>query len=424
MTAAATKVIGHIQDNACQVLNAGCFAAGTKLWTPLGWRTVEEILEGEWVFARNELDPNGRIEAKLVEKKFERTGSILDMCLPGGRKIRTTPEHPFHEYHKGWTAAGALAAGDVIRTDDGWVQVKEVIDTGIYEKVYNVRVADYHTYFVGGEDWGFAVWAHNDYNRLADVLANAPELANSTNAILLSIAKRMPQAQSARYLSQADFTRLLETKLYNQNLLKQTSHLSDETSQAAKAAAEIHGNTGRTPTILINPSAPNPYTAGTIAATQWDEITAFSNSNPTVQALRFRLQLPGQPKGGRYLGLPYELLRAQYYASQGQLVEVEQPTHTPAGAVNGECDLLLSGNRLIDTKAWSWGMWSAASIGKQRGMIAGLDNEVRKYLGDPAGYTLRIEFRYRIPPDVLSALNMLAALPAYQGRLTWAANQI
>jgi hypothetical protein len=29
--------------------------------------------------------------------------------------------------------------------------------------VYNCRVAEYHTYFVGDEGWGFSVWAHNSY---------------------------------------------------------------------------------------------------------------------------------------------------------------------------------------------------------------------------------------------------------------------
>ena len=33
--------------------------------------------------------------------------------------------------------------------------------TGRYAKVYNLRVADYHTYFVGDANWSFAVWAHN-----------------------------------------------------------------------------------------------------------------------------------------------------------------------------------------------------------------------------------------------------------------------
>jgi hypothetical protein len=41
------------------------------------------------------------------------------------------------------------------------VPVREVYDTGEYETVYNLRVAEYHTYFVGNRDWGFSVWAHN-----------------------------------------------------------------------------------------------------------------------------------------------------------------------------------------------------------------------------------------------------------------------
>jgi hypothetical protein len=41
------------------------------------------------------------------------------------------------------------------------VAVEDLLDTGEYETVYNLRVADFHTYFVGGEEWGFSVWAHN-----------------------------------------------------------------------------------------------------------------------------------------------------------------------------------------------------------------------------------------------------------------------
>jgi len=95
--------------------------------------------------------------------------------------IRTTPEHPFFVHNKGWTAAGALVAGDWISTATGWVPVEEVYDTGEYETVYNLRVADHHTYFVGEEAWGFAVWAHNVYypktaagrQQIADALVGA-----------------------------------------------------------------------------------------------------------------------------------------------------------------------------------------------------------------------------------------------------------
>jgi len=78
--------------------------------------------------------------------------------------IRTTAEHPFYAYDKGWKSAADLLAGDWILTAAGdWRQVEELFATGVMEVVYNLRVADWHTYFVGDEDWGWAVWAHNAY---------------------------------------------------------------------------------------------------------------------------------------------------------------------------------------------------------------------------------------------------------------------
>jgi hypothetical protein len=80
------------------------------------------------------------------------------------RVIEGTAEHPFYVYGKGWTPMGALQPGDWLRTDNGWVEVGEVGDTGRVETVYNLKVADHHTYFVGSPEWGFGVWAHNaDY---------------------------------------------------------------------------------------------------------------------------------------------------------------------------------------------------------------------------------------------------------------------
>ena len=53
------KVVANdILQGTCAVLT-GCFAAGTKLWTPEGYRNVEDIQPGEMVFARNRA-PTGR----------------------------------------------------------------------------------------------------------------------------------------------------------------------------------------------------------------------------------------------------------------------------------------------------------------------------------------------------------------------------
>src|SRR4029077_6111068 len=77
--------------------------------------------------------------------------------------IGTTAEHPFFVVGKGcFVPAGELEPGEVFLSDDGQlVAVEKVHDTGRSETVYNLHIADFHTYFVGGEDWGFSVWAHN-----------------------------------------------------------------------------------------------------------------------------------------------------------------------------------------------------------------------------------------------------------------------
>jgi hypothetical protein len=80
--------------------------------------------------------------------------------------IRVTGEHPFYVANHGWRGARELQPGDLLRSHDGqWVPVEEVIDNGEESVVYNVRVSNYGTYFVGDVEWGFSVWAHNACSR-------------------------------------------------------------------------------------------------------------------------------------------------------------------------------------------------------------------------------------------------------------------
>ncbi len=44
------------------------------------------------------------------------------------------------------------------------IEIASVCSTEAVATVYNLRVADHHTYFVGGAIWGWDVWVHNaDY---------------------------------------------------------------------------------------------------------------------------------------------------------------------------------------------------------------------------------------------------------------------
>jgi hypothetical protein len=185
-------VKNDIQANACKALNAGCFAADTKLWTPSGYKAVQDFVAGDMLYSRDEWDADAPVEVKLVEEVFVRYAGILALHA-GGQVVRTTGEHPFFEKGKGWTACLELQAGDLIRTDDGWVPVEEVWDTGDWEVVYNVRVSDHHTYFVGEEGWGWSLWAHNSYYQEL-----SPSQVSSQSADLRAVIASARQARLDR----------------------------------------------------------------------------------------------------------------------------------------------------------------------------------------------------------------------------------
>jgi RHS repeat-associated protein len=145
------------------VLQTGpsCFVAGTPLLTPTGSQLIESFVPGDLVWSRDQHDPEGAISPKAVEAVFVRFTKVLGVCA-GGRSVGTTAEHPFWVQGKGWVPAWKLSAGDRLVGHDGQtVGVERIVDTDQWSTVYNLRIADLHTYFVGCDEWGFSVWAHN-----------------------------------------------------------------------------------------------------------------------------------------------------------------------------------------------------------------------------------------------------------------------
>jgi hypothetical protein len=192
------------------IFTRACFAAGTPLLTPDGDKPVEQFQPGDWILTAPEDDPNGPLEAKQVEEVFDSHSRLLHVQV-NGQVIRTTAEHPFWVRGRGWTDAKDLMAGDWLRShDERWVRVTGVVDSGEMAPVYNLRVADYHTYFVGRRDWGFSVWAHNKCTQTWNTSKNARILAKKLGAaptnitspeahhIVTSTLKKWPAAQKAR----------------------------------------------------------------------------------------------------------------------------------------------------------------------------------------------------------------------------------
>lgn len=149
---------------ATEVELALCFAAGTLVLTPDGPKAIETLRVGDLVLSRSEDSADGEVEPKRVEETRHGVSSLVELTV-NGRVIRATDLHPFYLEGRGWTPAGKLRVGDRLVTDqDEAALIEKVSQSPSEESVYNLRVKDHHTYFVGDEEWGFAVWTHNFYD--------------------------------------------------------------------------------------------------------------------------------------------------------------------------------------------------------------------------------------------------------------------
>ncbi|WP_162655973.1 polymorphic toxin-type HINT domain-containing protein [Tuwongella immobilis] len=148
-----------------------CFTGETPILVEGGSKRIDEIRPGDRVLSRSEHDPASPTMYQQVEEVFVRTSSIIELTV-SGRTIRTTREHPFWVVGAGWKPISEMTVGDqLLGLEQESVLVEKIVDTDQWETVYNFRVAEFHTYFVGGDEWGFSVWAHNtcyEIRQLAD----------------------------------------------------------------------------------------------------------------------------------------------------------------------------------------------------------------------------------------------------------------
>ena len=156
------KLIRDAQAQVTARYQSNCFVAGTPLQTAEGAKAIERFRPGDRLLARPESDPDAPAESMVVEEVFVSDAVVFSIRI-GGHDVWTTTEHPFWVKGKGWVPASHLEPGDLLSSHDGqWVPVEAVNRDDLQvTTVYNLRVAEHHTYFVGCDEWGFSVWAHN-----------------------------------------------------------------------------------------------------------------------------------------------------------------------------------------------------------------------------------------------------------------------
>jgi hypothetical protein len=135
-----------------------CFVAGTLIMTRSGYRAIETIATGDFVFSYN--PKTGESGYKEVTRSFVHETVEAVTVTIGGNKIITTPDHPFWIVGVGWTEAKNLRPGYLLFLSNGETATVEALNIETLVEpltVYNFEVADWHTYFVGSD----AVLVHN-----------------------------------------------------------------------------------------------------------------------------------------------------------------------------------------------------------------------------------------------------------------------
>jgi RHS repeat-associated protein len=156
VVASLVAIMPSVAKKLNQMLQMFCFPAGTEVSTATGQKPIEQIQEGDLVWAQD--DRTGELSLKPVKQLFVNVATALVVLHCGTNTLEATPEHPLWVADEGWKAAGQVQVGDELWTRSG----KRIAVTDIGHKqgqftVFNFEVEDAHTYFVGKQQ----VLGHN-----------------------------------------------------------------------------------------------------------------------------------------------------------------------------------------------------------------------------------------------------------------------
>jgi len=131
----------------------GCFEAGTRVWALRGRVPIEQIEQGDFVYAQDE--STGELSLREVVRTFVRRAApivavTVTTAAGAQQTLDTTEEHPFHTDARGWVEAQGLCPGEHVTLAEGEPgTVLAVQFTPRRADVYNIEVEGLHNYFVG-----------------------------------------------------------------------------------------------------------------------------------------------------------------------------------------------------------------------------------------------------------------------------------
>ena len=128
-----------------------CFVAGTKIAVENGYKNIEDIEVGDYVYSYN-LDTNKKELNKVLRTFIHQKDEIYTLKV-NNQLIHTTEEHPFYVINKGWINTEKLNFNDkLLSIKKGPTNIQNISKRNNKTYVYNFEVEDYHNYLITEEE--------------------------------------------------------------------------------------------------------------------------------------------------------------------------------------------------------------------------------------------------------------------------------
>jgi hypothetical protein len=146
MTSRTTELIPEKRVDAISLIS--CFGAGTPVHTLRGLRPIETLSVGDQVLAQDVA--TGALGYRPILVVHHNPPSATLRVRLGDEDVISSTFHRFWKAGHGWIQARDLKVGDTVRTLDGPAGVT-AIEPEKVQPVFNLDVADSHSFFVGDE---------------------------------------------------------------------------------------------------------------------------------------------------------------------------------------------------------------------------------------------------------------------------------
>jgi hypothetical protein len=151
-----------------QVIHYSCLAAGTPVWTDTGPLAIEKIKVGDRVLAQDA--ETGELAYKPVLHTTVRKATELVKLVLIDDTVECSPGHRFWIAGKGWMKASDILPGMQFHGAAGTTPLRRT-EPAAAALVYNLIVADFHSYFVGDLIYSHDITARKPTGMLVPGLA-------------------------------------------------------------------------------------------------------------------------------------------------------------------------------------------------------------------------------------------------------------